>query len=100
MVRTVTRYLLVSLYYYFCIDKSSLAACSVLCVPVLSITGELVAVLELVRLAGEVSFHEEEAEITENYLSWAAVALHQQQCRSKQCSSQRALSEAVIKIMT
>lgn len=58
--------------------------------------------LELIRLAGEVSFHEEEAEIAENYLSWAAVALqqHQQQCSSERCNNQRALSKAVIKIIT
>ena len=55
--------------------------------------------LEMIRLAGEISFHEEEAEIAESYLSWAAVALQQRHCKSERCSNQRVLNEAVIKIM-
>ena len=45
------------------------------CTPLCSATGELEAVLELVRRAGA-AFTEEELEVVNSYLVWAGIALH------------------------
>ena len=57
--------------------------------------------LELIRLAGNASFHAEEAEIAENYLSWATVALQQQQeCRcGRDGKQEKGINESILKIL-